>query len=255
MSGVLGVEALKLRRAGVVRVTAVVLALACPLLAAGMTRAAAAGGESQLSVKAAALITRPGWPGYLDVVGQILTVAVLLGGGVVTSWVFGREFVQGTVTGLFATATPRWQVAAAKLAAVIAALVSICLVGVLLAIALGPLAGLPRPDAAVWPAAGRVLTGALLMALLTTPLAWVASARRGYLPAIGALLGLIVVTQIVTAAGAGGWFPYATPSLWLGMGGPAAAAAVTAPQLAAAVPVSAAGAAATIWWWRRAELS
>jgi len=147
------------------------------------------------------------------------------------------------------------KVAAAKLAAVIAALVSICLVGVLLAIALGPLAGLPRPDAAVWPAAGRVLTGALLMALLTTPLAWVASARRGYLPAIGALLGLIVVTQIVTAAGAGGWFPYATPSLWLGMGGRAAAAAVTVPQLVAAVPVSAAGAAATIWWWRRAELS
>ncbi len=252
MSGVLAVEALKLRRAAVVRVTAVVLALGCPLLAAMMCTAAR--GDSQFGVKAAALITRPGWPGYLDVVGQVLTVAVLLGGGVVTSWVFGREFVQSTVTGLFATATPRWQVAAAKLSVVVGALVGICVAAVASAIVLGPLAGLPRPDASAWPAAGRVLTGALLMALLTTPLAWVASMRRGYLPAIGALLGLVVVTQIVTAAGAGGWFPYATPSLWLGMGGPDAASAITTTQLAATLPVAVAGAAATIWWWWRAEL-
>lgn len=248
----LAVEALKLRRATVVRVAAAVLVLACPVLAALMTRAA--GGDSQFGVKAAALITRPGWPGYLDVVGQILTVAVLLTGGVVTSWVFGREFVQGTVTGLFAVATPRWQIAVAKLATTLMSLALVCVAAVAVAVALGPIVGLGSPDGSAWIAAARVLVAALLMAFLTTPLAWVASALRGYLPAIGALLGLVVVTQIVTAAGAGAWFPYAAPSLWLGMGGPEAAAAVTATHLFAAVPVSVLGASAATWWWNCAEL-
>ena len=79
------------------------------------------------------------------------------------------------------------------------------------------------------------------MAALALPLAWVASARRGYLPAIDALLLIVVATQIITALGAGGWFPYAAPALWLGMGGHEAAATIGPIQLLLALPVSAAG--------------
>jgi ABC-2 type transport system permease protein len=34
---------------------------------------------------------------------------------------------------------------------------------------------------------------------------------------------LVVIIQVVTAFGAGAWFPYAAPGLWMGMGGAAAA--------------------------------
>ncbi|GEL99786.1 hypothetical protein [Cellulomonas terrae] len=68
------------------------------------------------------------------------------------------------------------------------------------------------------------------------------------------LLGLVVVTQVATVAGAGAWFPWAAPGLWAGMGGPAAAAAVSPVQLLLAVPVGAIGVAATLRWWSTAEL-
>jgi ABC-2 type transport system permease protein len=35
------------------------------------------------------------------------------------------------------------------------------------------------------------------------------------------------VTQLVTATGAGAWFPYAAPALWMAMGGAAAAGEVS----------------------------
>ena len=82
-----------------------------------------------------------------------------------------------------------------------------------------------------------------------------ASARRGYLPPVGTLILIIVVTQIVTSLGGGAWFPYAAPGLWLGLGGPGPAASVGAIQLILALPVAAAGVWATTRWWARAQLT
>lgn len=252
----LTVEVLKLRRSGVVRVTTVVLVVLCPLAAAGFLLLARRAPGSPLAGKMLALVPTAGWPGYLTLVGEILTVAVLLGGGIAMSWTFGREFVDRTVHGLFATAVPRRSVAAAKMTAVAAWLAAAILAAVVVAVGAGLLLGLgARASTGEVVGAGlRTLAAAALCALLTTPLAWVASVLRGYLPAVGALLALVVATEIATALGAGAWFPYAAPGLWLGMGGPAAAADVTATQLGMALPVAAAGAAAVLAWWERAEI-
>ena len=66
------------------------------------------------------------------------------------------------------------------------------------------------------------------------------------------MIGVIVVTQILTVIGAGPWFPYAAPSLWLGMGGPDVS--VSPAQLLLVLPVAATGWAATALWWQHAEL-
>lgn len=94
----------------------------------------------------------------------------------------------------------------------------------------------------------------MLTVLLTLPLALVASAARGYLAGVSALLGLVVTTQILVALGAGAWFPYASPGLWAGLGGPQLADDVTAAQLLLALPVGLAAAVATWWWWRSAKV-
>jgi ABC-2 type transport system permease protein len=91
-------------------------------------------------------------------------------------------------------------------------------------------------------------------ALLAYPLAFIASAARGYLPAVAALILIVVATQILTVIGVGAWVPYAATSLWAGMGGPEAAATI-APQHLALIPLTAAaGVAATLWWWRRMQV-
>jgi len=84
-------------------------------------------------------------------------------------------------------------------------------------------------------------------------MALVSSWRRGYLSGFVALVAVVVVTQLVTAIGAGAWFPYAAPGLWMGMGGEAVAREVSVIQLLLPLPVAAIAVVATLSWWRRAE--
>jgi ABC-2 type transport system permease protein len=88
---------------------------------------------------------------------------------------------------------------------------------------------------------------------LAAPLALVSSWRRGYLPGFVTLLAVAVVRQIVTAIGAGAWFPYAAPALWMGMGGAAAASQVSLIQRLLPLPVAALAVLATLSWRQRAE--
>jgi ABC-2 type transport system permease protein len=99
-----------------------------------------------------------------------------------------------------------------------------------------------------------MLGGGLLVVVLCVPFGLVSSWRRGYLPGFVALLLVVVAAQIVTTAGAGAWFPYAAPSLWLGMGGVDAAGAVTSVQLLMPLVVGALGSWAVVWWWAQAEV-
>ena len=255
MDAAIATEALKLRRSPVALTGWLTVVLGVPALTAALTAAARAGGDSQLAVKAAAMLTGTGLAGYLGIVGQVTTVAMLVTTGIVTAWCFGREFVDGTVAGLFAATMSRRRIASAKFAVMILWSLTACAATVLVALLAGALLGLGPPTGDAWRAAGMDLAAGTLMAALALPLAGGASARRGYLPAVAALLVIVVATQIITALGAGGWFPYAAPALWVGMGGPEAAATIGPTQLLLALPVSAAGIWATTTWWNRAQLT
>ena len=98
-----------------------------------------------------------------------------------------------------------------------------------------------------------MLAGGVLAAGLGLPFALVATLGRSALAGVGAVIGVIVTTQILTVIGTGGWFPYAAPSLWLGMGGPDVS--VSPIQLLLVVPVAAAGWAATALTWQHTELT
>jgi ABC-2 type transport system permease protein len=248
------VEALKLTRSSVARTCALVLVLGTTAMTTAFMAVALGDGDSQLAVKVRPMLQGTGWDAYLGMLAQILSVATLLAVGMTLTWSVGREFTDGTIASLQSLPTPPGTIAAAKLLTVMLAAGICALATVALAVPLGLLIGLGPPDGAAAGAALQALTVTLLTAVLTLPLAFVASTLRGYLPGIGALIGLVVVTQIATVAGAGAWFPWAAPSLWAGMGGQAAAAAVTPAQLLLAVPVGAVGAAGTVWWWSRAEL-
>jgi ABC-2 type transport system permease protein len=198
------------------------------------------------------MITDLSLAGLLATAGQVLSVAILMVVGIAASWSFGREFVDDALPALFAIATPRSSVAAAKfvvlagwaLLTVVSTVILTVVGGLLLELAL---------DAAAVETASRVAAAGLLGAVLAAPMALVSSWRRGYLPGIVALMALVVVTQLVTAVGAGAWFPYAAPALWMGMGGPAAASKVSMIQLLLPLPVAALAVVATLTWWQRAE--
>jgi len=254
MGAALAVETLKLRKATAARVAAVAVVVVAPAMSAGFLAAARSDIDGPLAAKIAPMLQGTGWTGLMGFVGQILSIGMLLAVGVVVSWSFGREFTDGTFGSLFALPTPRRDVATAKIVVLVHWGLDVAVAAVALTLVLGMATGLGLPDAAAWSGAGKALVIAVLSVLLAIPLAWFASVFRGYLPGIAALIGTIMVTQVVTIAGVGAWFPYAAPGMWSGMGGLELAETVTPVQLLLAVPVAVVGAAATVWWWDRAEV-
>ncbi len=250
----LAVEDLKLRRATAPRVAALAVGLGAPAFAAAATAAVRADLEGPFVAKMAPMLTGTGWAALLGLVGELLSVGLLLAVGVVVSWSFGREFTDGTFGALFALPTPRRTVALAKVLTLAHWAVDVVLGTLAVTAALGFATGLGVPDAEGWAAGGATLLIGLLTTCLALPLAYVASSQRGYLPGIGALLGVIVVTQVLAVTGVGAWFPYAAPGMWSGMGGAEVAATVTPVQLALAVPMGLLGVVATLRWWDRAEV-
>jgi ABC-2 type transport system permease protein len=256
MRTALSIEWLKLRRSGVVLVATAVLAGLLPAVAAAFMAAYIHGGDSQLAAKVSALVDGRTWADYLALVGQLSSMGVLLAVGTVACWTYGREFSDGTIVGLFALPVSRGRIAWAKGIVVLAWGLVTSVLGVLVAVLLGltidldAAAGGEIARAAVMPIGVAALTS-----LLTLPLAFVASAGRGYLPGIGALLGIVVVTQFVTTLGAGAWFPWAAPGLWSGLGGPALAEQVMPMQLGLPGLVGILGLAMTAWWWQSSEVA
>lgn len=248
------VEQLKLRRAVAPRVAAIAVMGFVPVLSAAFLAGARADLDGPFAAKITPMLQGTGWEGLLGFVGQMLSVGMLLATGIVVSWSYGRELTDGTFGALFALPTSRRQVAAAKALTLLHWGVDVVLGTVLLALVLGLATGLGLPDGEAWAGAGRALVIGLLTVVLAMPLGFVASALRGYLPGIGVLLGIVIVTQVLAVVGVGGWFPYAAPGMWSGMGGAEVADSVTAVQLLLALPVGAAGVAAALWWWDRAEV-
>ena len=167
-----------------------------------------------MSAKASLLLPGVGWAGYLGGLIQIYATAGVVGSGIVVGWCFGREYADRTVVSLYASATPRTCVAWAKLVLLAAWSVAVG-IGVAAAAGLiGIASGLGLPDAADGQVLGRVAALAVLSGLLALPVALPASIGRGYLPAVGGLMVLVVAAQVAMVAGAGTWWPWTVAAVW-----------------------------------------
>ncbi|GAA1497642.1 hypothetical protein GCM10009628_26460 [Paeniglutamicibacter kerguelensis] len=209
---VLAFEALKFRRAPVVRTVSILIGAGLPVLAAAFMVAATSGGAGQLQLKAAAMLTGAGWSGYLAMVGMILSVGALLGIGFVVCWCFGREFTEKREASLFGLPVGRRRIAYAKFAVILLWSLALCLACMAVSLLAGLVIGLGLPGPEALGAAAKAWFVGVLAALLACPFAVMASMARGYLPGVGGLVLLIVITQVVTAFGGGAWFPYAAPT-------------------------------------------
>lgn len=171
-------------------------------------------GDPQLTAKLGPLAELEGWPALLGIAAQITAAGVMPALGIGLSWLIGREFADGTITGLFALPTPRWAIGLAKLLVYLlwTLLVSILLLGMLLL--LGLLLGYGAPDLPEWRAFARHAPLTILVGLTATPAAWAATLGRGLLPGIATTIGLLVIAQVMAFTGTGAWFPLVTPALW-----------------------------------------
>jgi ABC-2 type transport system permease protein len=188
------------------------------------------------------------WAGLLSFLAQIVAVGDLLLFSFITTWVFGREFSDGTMRYLLALPIPRSTIVYAKFTVVVvwSAAMNIWLAGIVLT--LGWALGLPgaSPHVVMHGLSGTAIA-AVLMLLVTTPVALVACAGRGYLAALASAAGALILAQVAAALGWGGIFPSSIPAVAAGL---APGTRLAAPGIVIAVLTGLAGVFSTVTWWR-----
>lgn len=229
------------------------MVLLLPMMALGFYTVGQEGGTGALGQKAGALLIGEGWAGYFGAVDQIVAVAGFIGAGVVVAWAFGREHSDRTFASLFALPVSRSTIAGAKFVVLTAWISVLSLLVAIVTAVVGVVAGVGGLDeTALGPGLARLLAIVFASGLLALTVALIASAGRGYLPAIGALILIVAVAQVAVLFGSGGWFPYAIPGL-LALPGTEGIPDPTVIQIALIPLLSGLSAWLTMAWWQRAD--
>jgi ABC-2 type transport system permease protein len=189
------------------------------------------------------------WPAYLSLTGMMLAAGGFFLCVMITSWVFGREFADGTVKDLLAVPVQRSGILAAKFIVSAAWSAALSLLILLASLGMGVWIGLPGGSTIVLlEGCGRVAVAALLVILVALPFAFFASVGRGYLLAIG-LAGLtLLITNLEALAGFGESFPWAIPGMYA-----QGKLDLTIGNGLIVCATSLVGLLATYFWWRYAD--
>lgn len=246
-------EFLKLRRSVVARLITPLLTVVVPLGAIGAVGLAR---SPELPGAAAAKFTSYASGDlattHLLVVGQILSVALLTAGGFAAAWSHGREFGAGTAGALAGLWVPRRTVGLVK-ALLLVVWLAACLAASIVVTILFSLGVGGRLSPGMWQEGVTAVLAGLLAIGLVPPFACVATLTRSQLGTVGALVGVVTVTQIVVVLGAGAWFPFAVPSLLTGMGGDEVAGEMGVGSILITAAVGPVAVLAIAWQWGRLD--
>ncbi len=248
MRAALWAEVVKLAHSTVGRVGSLAVVAGIAVLSGSMLLAAHSD-DPQLLAKLGPAATGD-WKGFMLAAAQITGAGGLGGFAVVLAWMFGREFGDGTVTGLFALPIRRSTIAMAKLLIYAAwvVIMSVLLAAVLILV--GLISGLGPLHHDTWEALARQVALAIMSAAITLPVAWAATLSRSVLGGVSVAIGLVVVAQVSVLAGLGGWMPLAAPALWAVTSG----TEVSPVQLSLLIPFAGVATVLTALSWRRMQL-
>jgi len=206
-----------------------------------------------LSVKAQMVMSTAEWTTFFGVLSQAIAIGGTIVFSIVTAWIFGREFSDHTAKDLMALPTSRENIVSAKLVVITGWVFTVCIWIYLVGLVIGHLVSMPGWTTQL---AGQsfldVLVTAGMSLLLMTPVAFIASMGRGYLPPLGWAVITIFFSQIIAATGWGDWFPWAVPALFSGVAGPRAQL-LGIHSYMLVVLAGMAGLTATFYWWRNAD--
>ena len=189
------------------------------------------------------------WAAYFGLFTQMVSAGVFLLLVISISWVFGREFTDGTVKDLLAVPVRRSSILLAKFILIAAWALLLTLVVIVSGFLMGVLLHLPGGSASLFlEGSGRVLLTACLVLLVVLPFAFFASAGRGYLLPLGMAVLALLMANLAVVLGWGEVFPWSIPLLL-------AQAKEPIPQVSAWIEVltGMAGMAATWLWWMKVD--
>jgi ABC-2 type transport system permease protein len=206
-----------------------------------------------LSVKAQMAMSTAEWGTFFSVLSQAIAIGGSIVFSIVTAWIFGREFSDHTAKDLMALPTSRENIVTAKLLVITAWVFAVSVWLYLVGLLIGSLVDIPGwTTELAWQSFIDILATAGMTLLLMTPVAFIASMGRGYLPPLGWAVLMIFFSQIIAATGWGEWFPWAVPALFSGAAGPRDQLLGWHSYILVML-AGMAGLAATFYWWRKAD--
>lgn len=197
------------------------------------------------------------WAGYLHVGVMLGGVLGLLFSSLIFTWIFGREYMEGTAKNLLALPIGRWVFVLSKLLVAAAWYAGLLLLAVLGTWIAGSILKLPGASPALFGLAlGRFLLIAGLSFVVALPVAWIALASRGYLGPLGYAVGTMFIANFFAHTG---WAPYCPWTIVLLVSGPVFEPGVVqtpllaAPSIAVVAGTAALGLALAIFHIERAD--
>ena len=168
-----------------------------------------------VSAKASMFGQAGDWPAYLNLVTQAVAIGGFFLFCLILSWVFGREFADGTLKDMLAVPVPRVSILMAKFIVVMVWCTLLSLEVYLVSLLMGVLMHLPMFSPQVLIQGGvRLMVAAALTVISVLPFALVASAGRGYLLPLGMAVLTMVISNVIAVAGWGEIFPWTVSGMY-----------------------------------------
>jgi ABC-2 type transport system permease protein len=155
------------------------------------------------------------WPTYLGFSGQVIAAGEFILIVLSLSWIFGREFVDGTLKDMLAVPVPRMSILLAKFILLVAWSIFLAVVIFIASLLMGLALSLSGGSISV------ILQGSQLVAVtsclvigVVMPFSLFASVSRGYLLPVGMAILAVMMANLVVVLGWGEYFPWAVPMLY-----------------------------------------
>ena len=189
------------------------------------------------------------WTAYLGLFGQIVAAGGFFLFVLIVSWVFGREFADGTIKDILAVPVQRSSIILAKFIVTAAWSIVLTMVILIAGLATGAVIHLPEGSfRIILQGSIPLIITACLVIVSIMPFSFLASAGRGYLLPMGAAVLTLMMANITVLIGWGEYFPWAVPGLYVQGKGSLAPASFWIVVL-----TGLAGMMATSLWWKYAD--
>ncbi|WP_439880126.1 ABC transporter permease [Pontibacter sp. MBLB2868] len=173
-----------------------------------------------LVAKAKAMKMEATWTSYIDLMTQAVGVGGVLAFGFVASWLFGREYSDGTSKDLLSLPTTRTKILNAKFIVYAIWCFALVISNLLIGLLIGTILQLPTIESNIlYTLITDYFVTTFLAILIGVPIAFFALLGKGYLAPLGFVALTLVLSQVIAAIGYGSYFPWSIPGLYSGAGG------------------------------------
>lgn len=162
----------------------------------------------------AQLMGNADWMSYFSLIGQAITIGGLIAFGFITSWIFGREYSDRTITDLLSLPISRTTIVLSKFLITFFWSFLLSVFVFIISLVVGYFVNIPGMTMGLLLEGTKIyFIASSLTILLSTPVGLAASYGRGYLSPLGFIVITLIFAQIIVATGYGEYFPWSIPTI------------------------------------------